>query len=254
MSFPYLAALSDRAVTVEYSSSKTFRPGQMGMTEDGSMFRLCKAGAAITSSLSYNVTYENFQGGVTGTCVEGALTTAIVAGDTYCELTDATNARAKDYYKDGYVCQPRSESADNIRRILSSDAEATNMYRLHVSAPFTIADAVGNTINVYTCKYKDVRDGGSAGPLGTSYDSVIGYNNHAVTSGAYFWGKVRGPHWCWIFGTWPGAAARDRAVCAYPGGTIIPANDSWATYSDQYIGRLMYADNYGDDMIYLELE
>jgi len=257
MSFPFVAALSDKAVTVEYSSTSTMRPGSMGMTEDGSRYRLCKAGEAMTSNiLEFKVTRENFQGGLTGTCVEGALTTAIAIGDEYCELTDATNSRAADYYLDGYVCQPRA-TGDNIRRIWKSDAEvtATNMYRLHVTAPFTATDAVGNTIMVYTCKYKDIRNAGAGGALGTGYDSIVCYINHAITNAYYFWGLVRGPHWAHIgVGGWPGATARDRAVCAYPGGTLAMANDSWGSYSDQYIGRLMYADNYGDAMIYVELE
>lgn len=255
MSFPFVAALDDRAVTLEYASTSNMKIGQLGMTEDGSMFRLCKAGAALTNPLAFKVTYESMQGGFSGTCPEGALTSAIAVGDTYCELTDSTNSRAADYYKDGYVCQPRA-SGDNIRRIWKSDAEvtATNMYRLHVTAPFTATDAVGNTINVYTNPYKDIRNG-DAGPLGTGYDRIVGYVNIDVTSGYFVWCKVRGPHWCHIGnGGWPGAANLDRAVCAYPGGTLKFANDAWSTTSDQYLGFLMHANNYGDAMIMLAIE
>jgi len=252
MSFPFVAALSEKAVTVEYSNTGTMRPGQLGMTEDGSMFRLCKAGAAITNPLAFKVTYNNFQGGVTGTAIEGAAT-AIAVGDMDVTVTDATNSRAANYYQDGYVCQPRA-SGDNIMRIWKSDAEVSDTYKLYVTAPFTTTQAVSSTIMVYPNVYNDVRNG-DAGPLGTGYDRIIGYVNHDVTDAYYFWCKVRGPHWCHIGnGGWPGAASLDRAVCAYPGGTLKFANDAWSTTSDQYLGFLVYADNYGDAMIMLAIE
>jgi len=225
------------------------------MTEDGSLYRLCKAGSAITNMMEYLVTYHNFQGGVTGTCGEGALAEAIAAGDESCVITDATNSRAADYWKGGYVIQPRL-AADNIRNIWKSDAEVSNTYRLHVTAPFTVADDVGNTVNWYPSPYADVRPATGGSPLGATYDRVIGYVGHAVTSGYYFWAKVRGPHWCHIGnGGWPGAAANDRAVCAYAGGTLAIAYDAWGSdKSLQYLGFLMYADNYGDAMIMLAIE
>lgn len=255
MSFPFVAALSEKAVTVEYASLSTAHIGTMGMTEDASMFRLCKAGATIDNPLEYKVTYHNFQGGVVGTCIEPALAVAIAVGDEHCDFTDATNSRAANYYEGGYVCQPRA-TGDNTMRIWKSDAEvtATNMYRLYVSAPFTVADAVGNTIMVYPNVYSDVRNA-DEGPRGQANDRIIGYVNHIVTDAYYFWAKVRGPHWCHIGnGGWPGATDEDRAVCSYPGGTLRMANDSWSTYSNQYLGFMVYADAYGDAMIMLQIE
>ena len=255
MSFPFVAALSDKAVTVEYSSTSTMRPGSMGMTEDGSFFRLCRAGEDLTNTLCGKVTQENFQGGVTGTCIEGA-GSVIVVGDEYVDITDATNSRAADYYKDGWVVQPKSTPGDNIRRIVSSDAESSDTYRLHVSAPFTVAQAAGETIMAYTNPFKDIRNGVAGGPLGTAYDALTCYANHNVTSGYYFWGKRRGPHWVWLgaIGTWPGAAAGDRVVSAYPSGTVWMLDENVAGTSYQTVGYLLHANNYGDMFVWLTLE
>jgi len=255
MSFPFVAALSDKSVTVEYASTVAMRIGSIGMTEEGGLYRLCKAGEALTNNLEGKVTYESMEGGVNGTCPEGVLATAIAIGDEYCELTDATNARGADYYLDGWVCQPRA-LGDCVRRIWKSDAEASDVYRLHVTAPFTAVNAVGNTINVYTNPYKDLRNGTAGGPLGTAYDALAAYANHNVTSGYYFWGKRRGPHWVWVgaLGTWPGAAAGDRVVSAYPSGTIQMLDENVASTSYQTVGSLMHANNYGDCFVWLMLE
>lgn len=254
MSFPFVAALSDKAVTVEYASTVSMRVGSMGMTEDGSFYRLCKAGEALTNPMCAKVTYENFQGGVTGTCIEGAAT-AIAVGDEDVTITDATNSRAADYYLDGYVCQPRA-SGDNTMRIWKSDAEVSDTYKLHVTAPFTAVQAVSSTIMVYTNPYKDLRNGVAGGPLGTAYDAPTAYCNHDVTSGYYFWGKRRGPHWVWLgaLGTWPGAAAGDRVVSVYPSGTVQMLDENVASTSYETVGKLIHANNYGDMFVWLMME
>lgn len=254
MSFPFVAALDDKAPTVEYISTSSMRVGSMGMTEDGSFYRLCKAGEALTNPMCGKVTYENMQGGLTGTCPEGAAS-AIAVGDMDVTLTDATNSRAADYYLDGYVCQPRA-SGDNTMRIWKSDAESSDTYKLHVTAPFTAVQAASSTINVYTCPYKDLRNGVAGGPLGTAYDALTAYVNHDVTNAYYFWGKRRGPHWVWLgaLGTWPGAAAGDRVVSAYPSGTVQMLDENVASTSYQTVGYLMHANNYGDMFVWLQLE
>ena len=251
MSFPFLAALSDRAVCTEYASTKTFNVGMKGMTEEGSMFRLCKAGAAITNPLKYCMNYNRYLGNAAagGEAFESALPNAIVVGDTTVTITDATNARAANYYKGGYFVHP-SNVYDNIRSIWKSDGEVSNTYKLYVTAPFTVAVPAANTVQVFPSPYNNVRTAGTS----DAYEQVACMTNNPVQSEYYFWGKVQGPHWCWIYDTWPGAAGRDREVVFMPGGMIMMVNDSWPTYSDQHAGHLMYYNNYGDALIYVEIE
>jgi len=252
MSFPYLAALSYRAVNTEYLSTKTFNVGMKGMTEDGCEYRLCKAGAAMTYPYRFKQNYNRYLGDAAagGEAFECALSSAIAVGDTSCIIVDATNDRAADYYKGGYLIQPRS-TGDNTMHIWKSDAENSDKYTIHVSTPFTVTDDAGNTVQVFPSPYNNVRDAG----VSDSYEQVACMANIDITSGYYFWGKVHGPHWCWITGTWPGAAVRDREVVFYPGGCIVPVDESWGSgYSDQHAGYLMYYNNYGDALIYIQIE
>ncbi len=247
MSFPYIAALSERAVVTEYVSTKSFRLGVLGMTQDGSLYRLCKAGAAITNILAAAANRYEHLSGVSGDTAESALVAAIAVGDVDYTMTDATNARAKDYFKDGYCVQPRSSGGDNIRSIWKSDAEVSDTYKIYVTAPFTQIDALGNTIHTYPSPWGNIR-----APAGSGYDHFAVCPGRAISNGYYFWGKVRGPHWCWINSTWPGAAANDRDVVFHTNGTIIMRDES--SNANQRAGILWYSGNYGDAMIGLQIE
>lgn len=253
MSFPYLAALSWRATATEYASTKTFNTGALGMTEDGSLWRLCKAGAAMDNHTRAKINYYQHLTGVTGDSAEAALTAAIVSGDTDYTFDDATNARAANYFKGGYSIQPRA-TGDNIRYIWKSDAEASDTYKIYVTAPFTLADALGNTIHTYPSPWGDVRNA-------TAYSG--GYEHFvcvpafgAITSGYYFWGHVRGPHWMTVgVGVWPGAASEDRSVHFHTNGTIDMLDRGiYPQTSPQIAGYLMFSGNYGDALIYLQIE
>ena len=252
MSFPYLAALSWRATATEYASTKTFHTGQMGMTEDGSLWRLCKTGDTLHHHHKAAINYYRHLDGVSGESAESALSTAIVAGDTDYVMADATNARAANYYRWGYSFQPR-EIGDNMRYIWKSDAEVSNTYKIYVTAPFTLADAEGNTIHTYPCPWGDVR---FAGDSGSGHEHFVCAPAFApVTSGYYFWGHVRGPHWMLTLGTYPGAVSEDRVVTFHVGGEIDMLDHSMtATTSPQIAGYLMFSGNYGDTLIYLQIE
>lgn len=251
MSFPYLAALSWRATMTQYASTKSFNTGQLGMTEDGSLWRLCKTGAALTDHYTAKINYYDSMGnGIAGAAPQVPLTAAIVAGDTDFTITDATNAFAADYYKGGYAVQPRP-IGDNSKRIWKSDAEVSNTYKIYVTSPFTLADAEGNTIQCFPSPWRDVREP-------TAYSSghehfVCVPNFGAVDSGKYFWGHVRGPHWMNTLGTWPGKVSEDRHVTFHTDGSIDMLGAA-STTSPQIAGYAMFSGTYGDTFIYLQIE
>ena len=252
MSFPYLAALGWKAVDTQYVSTSTFHKGNLGMTEDGSLWRLCKAGAAITNTTRAKINYYQHLEGVTGSSAESALSSAIAVGDKKYTMADATNARAANYYQFGYEAQP-SPSYDGTHFILSSDAEVSDTYTIHIAGQFNTIDAAGETIHTYPCPWGDVRN---AAAYSQGYEHFVCMVNLAISSGYYFWGKVRGPHWVAVNSTWPGAASEDRQCVFHTNGTIVMADEKINTsgVSSQFAGYLMYSGNYGDCMIMLQIE
>ncbi len=252
MSFPYMAALSYRAVGAQYSSSKTYTYGAKGMTEDGSEYRLCKTGAALTNPCAAKINYFTYLSACTGTCAEAATSGAIAIGDTSFTFLD-TSTVAVDYYKDGYAVIPSSSSYDNLLPIKSSDAGAGTSVKVYLKAPFTQIYASGGTIQGYPNPWRDIRN---AGAYSSGYEHFACVANINVSSGYYFWGKVAGPHWCWITGTWPGAAAYDRDVCFWIDGTIKMQDEGINTsgVSLQRAGYLMFSGNYGDALCMMQFE
>ncbi len=254
MSFPYMAALSWRAVGAQYSSSKTYKIGALGMTEDGSLYRLCKAGAALTNPLAAKINYFTYLEGVTGTCAEAATSGAVAIGDTSVTVLD-TSTVAADYYKDGYAVIPSASSYDNILPIKSSDAGVGTSVKIYLNAPFTQIYASGGTMALYPNPWKDIRN---AGAYSAGNEQFAVESNINVTSGYYFWGKVRGPHWCWfagIGGNWPGADAGDRTLCFHTNGAVdlLDRRVHTGTLSSQIAGYLMYSGNYGDTLCMMQL-
>jgi hypothetical protein len=253
MSFPYLASLSWKAIDTQYASTSTFHTGNLGMTEDGSLWRLCKAGAAITNTLAGKINYYQHLTGVTGSSAEAALNGAIAAGDMKYTFDDATNSRAANYYQYGYCAQPASGTNDNVHFILKSDAEVSDTYTCHIGGQFSQAYADDSTIHSYPSPWGDVRNAAS---YSGGYEHFVCMVNRPITSAYYFWGKVRGPHWCWVNSTWPGAASEDRDVVFHTNGTIVMADEKINTsaVSCQRAGYLMYSGNYGDALVMIQIE
>ncbi len=256
MSFPYISALSFDAVTNQYAATRTLHVGAKGMTEEGSEYRLCKAGAAITNPLAAKINAYRYLLAVSGDVAE-TTAVAIAAGDRTVTITDATNARAAEYYKDGYFVQPGG-TYDCIRHIWKSDAAvaADDKVKLYVSAPFTVADAVGNTVQAYPNPWGNAKTPNAAYPSGNEHFVCV--PPAPITSGKYFWGQVHGPHWCWfagIGGNWPGADANDRELYFHINGAVdlLDRRVHTGAISPQRAGYLMYSGNYGDTLCMMQL-
>lgn len=250
MSFPYIAALSYRAPNTEYVSTKSFRLGQLGMTEDGTFWRMSKAGAAMATAITRGKVNDNTHlDGVSGDSTESALVTAITVGDTDCTITDATNARAADYFKDGYMASP-ADAYDGTKHIWKSDAEVSDTYKIYVSSPFRVAQSIGNTVHCYPSPWGNIQNATS---FSSQYEQFAGCANIPITSGYYFWLKVKGPHWTARTGTWPGAAVADRQVVWHSNGTVVMCDQYWSATSNQIAGYLIQSGNYGDVLIMLDM-
>nr|MDD4985862.1 hypothetical protein [Dehalococcoidales bacterium] len=217
-----------------------------------SVYRLCKAGAALTNPLAAKINAYTYLEACTGDCAEAASSTAIVAAGRTVTVLD-TSTIAADYYKRGYLVIPSSSSYDDIRFIKKSTAGAGVSVDITVAAGFSAAYASGGTIALYPNPWNNIKNPGS---YSAGYEHFACCSQRAITSGYFFWGKVRGPHWAWVNSTWPGAAANDRDVYFHTNGTINMQDEGINTsgISGQRAGYLMYSGNYGDAMIYLQIE
>lgn len=250
MSFPFIAALTYEAANAEYVSTSAFRLGQLAMTEDGTFWRMSKAGAAMTDPIRGKVNDNTHLDGVSGDSTESALVAAIAVGDRDCTITDATNSRAADYYKDGYFVQPRA-NGDGTYHIWKSDAESSDTYKIYVSEPFRVTNALGNTVHCYPSPYGNIQNPGS---YAAGYEQFAGCIQRLITSGYYFWLKVKGPHWVTVTSTWPGAASQDRLCVWHTDGTIRMADEAYnGGTSEQIAGYLIQSGNYGDVLLMMDM-
>jgi hypothetical protein len=254
MGFPYVASLAWKAVHTQYAATNTFRVGTLGMTEDGGMYRLCKAGAALSTMLRAYINANRHgyggAGGLIGESVEAPLTSAIAVGDMSYTFTDATSSVAENYYQYGYHVQPRSDG-DVIRFVTSSDAESSDTFTIHVASPFTATNDAGNTVHTYPSPWGNIKAGMSTA---SSYEAFVCVPELAITSGYYFWGKVHGPTWLTVTSTWPLAAANDLDVAFHIDGTLCMSDEGYTSMSKQRAGHVMVSGDYGDCLIMLQIE
>ncbi len=247
--FPSFVQLGYADVFKE-SATKQFPLGTVGFTPDGSKYRYCKAGAAMTSTWG-KINYNRHLTGVTGESSEAALTVAIAAGDKSFAFAD-TNTRVKDYFADGYVVCFGNGAATEVHRIRSStlgDATSITCY-LEGDDAFYAASTVGNTVNVYPSPWGNVRT-----PAQNGYEAFVCVNKMAITSAYYFWGLVNGLYWTTVTSTWPLAASRDLQVCFHLDGSFLMADEAYnGALSNQLAGHVVVSGNYGDCLIMLQIE
>jgi len=246
MSFPFVATLTPEAAHTAYTNKPGVGLGTLGMTPDNSMYRLCKAGAAITKAGTGAYNANRHLAGLTGESAEAALTAAIAIGDKTFTFADTTNPRVVDYYKDGYMTT--IEDPFQFRKIVSSTAGDGTSITCAVADPFTAACIV-STVNVYPSPWGNVKSawGGAA----SAYVAFVCIPEIAVASGKYFWGKVRGPLWVMCStGSWPGDGASTLDVVFYIDGGIMVRT----SYAQQRAGHMIVSGNYGDVLIMLQIE
>lgn len=252
MSFPFVVQMPYEEAFQE-SADQLHPLGTVGMTPDGSMYRYCKAGEAMTTNWG-KVNANEHLTGVTGDSSEAALGTAIAAGDTtfYFLDTNAAADRVVDHFKGGYIVT--MQGPFEVHRIKSSTVgNSTGITcTLEDGDAFVAADAVGNTVNVYPSPWGNVRNASG----GAGHQGIVCVNKMAVTADYYFWGMTNGPYWCTVTLTWPLASTQDITVTFYTDGSFRMLDEAVNTdgVSEQIAGHVIVSGNYGDCLIMLQIE
>jgi len=242
MSFPFVAALTPKAVLTP-STAKKHPLGTLGMTADGRTYRYCKAGAAILRPEWGAMNFNEHLTGCTGQSSEADCQPDAAIGDTTVVILD-TATRAVDYYADGYMVS--FDVPGQIIKIVSSTAGAGTSVTLTLETP--LVAVITGTCNIYPSPWGNIRSAYTT--QSANWHPIMVVPPCAVASASYFWGQIKGP--CWITPTsWPMDAAYEHNVEFVTDGSIQP---SAAASAKQHAGRMIAGGNYGDAFIMLELE
>lgn len=220
----------------------------------GKIYRYCKAGAAMTDRGFLKGNYFQVPGKA-GNSVnsgyEAALYAAVVAGQTYFDITDT--AAAVNEYEGAYAAfYDDTNSLYDDYMVIGNDVSTGVYTRLYIADPgFKGAHAAAVQATVYRNPYMGIRSYATVG----SYGTALGYAKFSITSAYYFWLQTAGI----ISGitgasTWPGQTAYQRDVYCNTDGSLIGITST--TYLYQRIGFLLgrTASDYGDNCIMLQLD
>jgi len=145
---------------------------------DGRLFRLCKAGEALTIGYACRVAEQvtNHQ--------DNAVAAASIGDETITVTLGATEATANQY-KDGFVLVRDDGVMRKIKSHPAADSAATLELTLYDALDAALdgdekVDLIYNKYDNVLMAETDLADKGVCAPL------------IAVTSGYYFWGQVRG--------------------------------------------------------------
>ncbi len=187
---------------------------------------------------------------------EGAAYAAIVAGQTYFDITDT--AAYKNEFENGFLTiydYGTSPAYLDRYKVIGNDASTGVYSRCYIAAPgFQRAIATtGVTFDLYNSPYYSVGSLLTAG--NQSWKSALGMFPRApLTSGYFIWLQTAGPCHGTGASTWPGQTAYQREVMANTDGSLIGITST--TYLYQRVGYLLSgtASDYGDVFFMLQLD
>jgi len=234
------------------SAAQHFTVGTQ-LRKNGSLWRFCKAGAAMADAGFLKGNYflcPGSSGNSVNSGFEGAMYAAVVAGAT--SFTIADTAAAKNEYENAtLVIYDDTNVKYQQYTVIGNDASNGTITTLYIAPPgFKVAVTTGYGITIYRNPYMDIRT------VTGGYMSALGYARHSITSGYFFWMQTAGPISC-ITGasTWPGQTQYQRDVfCNTDGSLITGASGTTELY--QRVGYLLSrtASDYGDNFIMLQLD
>ena len=222
------------------------------LRKNGKLYRYSKAGAAMTSVgflKFFNLRCPGLAGNSVGEGYEAAMAAAVVAGQTYFDISDT--AAAKNEYENAYAAwYDDTNSMYDDAIVIGNDKSNGTTTRCYIAPPgFKGAHAAAVQVTVYRNPYIDIRGATN------NFKSAAGWAKFSITSAYYFWlqtaGMISG-----ITGasTWPGQTAYQRDVYCNTDGSLIGITAT--TYLYQRVGSLLAGTSatYGDNFIMLQLD
>ncbi len=201
-------------------------------------WRLCVCANHAPGSTSH----ENHEG------FEGAPNAAGAAGTDTISFTDTS--RAVDYYEGGHAMI--YTTAFQQKGVIAGPSAAGTAVTITLEDPLDSAITTSTGITIYRSPFRNVKKGGFA----AGYETAIGMNIYAITSGYYFWMQTDGPIGVTpTGGTWPGSASNLRSLAMNVDGTINPTSLLDPSSGYQIVGDLISAtvSGYGDLWINMKL-
>jgi len=258
MGFPIIARLSPESIYKQYEN-KPCMIGTPAMDEFGSIYRLCKAGAAISGTIEYAVANANFA----ADDADGDMATVDISGDTAAigdfvitiKDTNTASARPVNFYEGGVAHFYGGSTAERqTRRIVSSTVGTSATLSITLDAPLTVAITDG-AVDALPSPYGNCVN---AQAEASTYETFVCFRKVSViTNGYYFWGQTQGLCVGHYIATWPGSGANDKDVYFGNTGGITSTETSGAvTTSPQRAGYgvMCNTSNYGSVYFMLQLE
>lgn len=215
-----LIAGKDPHTILEESATQCYLLGTRLQTKDGRVFRYCKAGAAITTSINGCVNdYKPYEG--------DRPATAYVIGDTEITIpsTSTGNSVANDLvnsYQNGYIWFQMSPH--QFHRIASNTVKSGTTQVLTLAeglkAALPASSSGGDTmwVTIWPSIYANVKV--ASGGMRT----VVCKPLINITSTYYFWGQTWGPAFFQAGGTAPGKTANYRTTVFASDGSVLDAS------------------------------
>lgn len=209
MSFPFDVQLTG-GEEFTTSTDKEHRVGMRGVTEDGRIFRYCRASSngitwpywAGQSSYEYNTTDLD-------DTINGAVVTAAVAGDFTLDTLEAVEGtHAVDFFADGHVAVTIGSKLQFYR--IKSNTYSGTTQTLTLYAPLPIAIATGSVMQVYPSNYASIDT--HHGKTGSSRKPFVCVPVSSVTGSDYFWGETWGECYGIPSSTFPSGVYQNRLV------------------------------------------
>jgi len=261
MSFPAIMHLEAESIYKQYAAAdQPALIGTLGMDAWGSLYRMCKAGAAIDQSVEYPVINAN----VVADLLTGDMATCDLYGDTAAAgdiviRIDDTSAstRVKNFYEGGTAHFYGAAANERMtRRIISSTVGNGVSIYLTLDAPLDIAITDG-AVDAMPSPYSNCAMPASEA---SGYETFVAWKPiDTISSGYYFWGKTRGPTFGHYSSTWPGSGVTDKDVYFQAAGTITSTETvtgTFGTVSPQRAGYglMCNTSSYGCVYFMLQLE